>query len=63
MTESSAGELFTKHDDAAPPGFFDAEAAGLAWLAAAGPGVGGRAWRCTPCTPTGSCCSGCTPSG
>jgi len=28
---------FTKHRPGAPPGFFAAEAAGLAWLAAAGP--------------------------
>ncbi|GAA1827181.1 fructosamine kinase family protein [Microlunatus capsulatus] len=36
---SAPGEVFTKHDPDAAPGFFAAEAAGLAWLAAAGPGA------------------------
>ena len=39
MTEGAAPELFTKQADGVEPGFFAAEAAGLAWLAAAGPGA------------------------
>ncbi|GAA1434225.1 fructosamine kinase family protein [Microlunatus lacustris] len=38
MTSGSAA-LFTKHGDGADPEFFAAEAAGLGWLAAAGPGA------------------------
>jgi len=33
---AGGGELFVKHNDAAPPGMFDAEADGLRWLADAG---------------------------
>jgi fructosamine-3-kinase len=33
------GRTFTKRYHGAPPGFFTVEAAGLAWLAAAGPGT------------------------
>ncbi|SDT36290.1 Fructosamine-3-kinase [Friedmanniella luteola] len=39
MTARSSAGLFTKHADGADPGFFAAEAAGLAWLADAGPGA------------------------